>query len=401
MDVVRRQLAQPRAHVASHGRSPERQGDGELDRARGRAKRRRGERRAARRQPHHRRRTATARNALARDEADRALSDGHRRRADDPIRPPVGDLPSRRSRRLRTAIRVRDAGEPPVAPRRLQRHGRDHGVVRAARRAVPVREARAPAVVDALRRDGERERDLLRRQAVSRREGDGPPARARDGASVVRRRGDRARVGAPLAVGGVRRLLRCAVGSSGPRRLRLQGDTGFASRQGARRQRRTATSGDRHGADGLHGAPQREQLRQGRVRAVDAAPSARGQRVLSRRAELLPGASPRQRSSGRSLAQFFDQWLRRPGWAEPAVGWAYDAATGTVSLFALQEGQFGAFALSLPIDVTDAANARHHLVVDIPATPRATVPLPGHFPRRPASLDFDPDSTLLAHISRL
>ena len=76
-------------------------------------------------------------------------------------------------------------------------------------------------------------------------------------------------------------------------------------------------------------------------------------------------------------------------------------STGAVSVFALQEGRFGAYALSLPVDVTDVDNARHHLVVDIPAAPRATVPLPGHFAGRPASLDFDPDSTLLARISRL
>ena len=108
-----------------------------------------------------------------------------------------------------------------------------------------------------------------------------------------------------------------------------------------------------------------------------------------------------ERASGRSLTQFFDQWLRRPGWAEPMIGWAYDASTGTVSVFAMQEGRFGAYALPLTVDLTDADNAKHHLVVDIPAEPRATVPLPGRFPRRPASLDFDPDSTLLARISRL
>ena len=108
-----------------------------------------------------------------------------------------------------------------------------------------------------------------------------------------------------------------------------------------------------------------------------------------------------EQASGRSLTQFFDQWLRRPGWAEPAIGWAYDASAGTVSIFALQEGRFGAYALPLAVDLTDADNVKHHLVVDIPAKPRATVPLPGRFPRRPASLDFDPDSTLLARISRL
>ena len=108
-----------------------------------------------------------------------------------------------------------------------------------------------------------------------------------------------------------------------------------------------------------------------------------------------------ERSSGRSLAPFFDQWLRRPGWAEPAIGWAYDASAGTVSVFALQEGRFGAFALPVTVVVTDAENVAHRSVVNLPAVPRATVPLPGHFSRRPASISFDPDSTLLARITRL
>jgi len=108
-----------------------------------------------------------------------------------------------------------------------------------------------------------------------------------------------------------------------------------------------------------------------------------------------------ERSSGRSLAQFFDQWLRRPGYAEPSLGWAYDARSGTVSVFALQEGRFGAFALPLTVVVTEADDATRRSVVSIPARPRATVPLPGRFARRPKSIAFDPDSTLLAQISRL
>ena len=108
-----------------------------------------------------------------------------------------------------------------------------------------------------------------------------------------------------------------------------------------------------------------------------------------------------ERASGRSLVQFFDQWLRRPGYAEPSLGWAYDARSGTVSVLALQEGRFGAFALPLTVVVTGADDVTRRLVVDIPAEARATVPLPGRFPRRPASLSFDPDSTLLARITRL
>jgi aminopeptidase N len=108
-----------------------------------------------------------------------------------------------------------------------------------------------------------------------------------------------------------------------------------------------------------------------------------------------------ERASGRSLAQFFEQWLRRPGFAEPAIGWAYDATAGSVSLLVLQEGQFGTFAFPLTVVVTDAENVEHRVVVNIPAERRATLPLPGPFPRRPIALSFDPDSTLLARISRL
>ncbi|HKP14900.1 MAG TPA: M1 family metallopeptidase [Gemmatimonadaceae bacterium] len=108
-----------------------------------------------------------------------------------------------------------------------------------------------------------------------------------------------------------------------------------------------------------------------------------------------------ERSSGRSLVQFFDQWLRRPGYAQPSLGWAYDASKGTVTVLALQEGRFGAFALPLTVVVTGTDDVPRRLVVDIPAEPRATVPLPGRFARRPTSIAFDPDSMLLARISRL
>ena len=108
-----------------------------------------------------------------------------------------------------------------------------------------------------------------------------------------------------------------------------------------------------------------------------------------------------ERSSGRPLARFFDQWLRRPGFAEPTVGWAYDASSGSVSLLVLQDGRFGAYELSLPTIVTDAEGVVHRLVAHVPAEGRAIVPLAGHYSRRPASLVVDPDSTLLGRVTRL
>jgi aminopeptidase N len=108
-----------------------------------------------------------------------------------------------------------------------------------------------------------------------------------------------------------------------------------------------------------------------------------------------------EKSSKQSLAQFFDQWLRRPGVAEPAIGWAYDDSTKAVSLFVVQEGPRGAFELPLTVVVTGADNVEQRLVVSVPAEGRATVPLPGRFARKPKSLAFDPDSFLLARITRL
>lgn len=108
-----------------------------------------------------------------------------------------------------------------------------------------------------------------------------------------------------------------------------------------------------------------------------------------------------ERSSHVSLEQFFDQWLRRPGFATPAIGWAYDAGTGTVSVRVVQEGAHAAYQLSLPVTVIDAAGRSTQEMVIVPAEARATIPLPAHYSSRPRSMAFDPGELLLARITRL
>ena len=109
-----------------------------------------------------------------------------------------------------------------------------------------------------------------------------------------------------------------------------------------------------------------------------------------------------EQSSGRSLAQFFDQWLRRPGVAEPAIGWAFDPSTGSVSVFVQQDERSRPVrAFPSPSSSPTPRMWTHRLVVDVPADARATVPLAGHFDRKPKSVTFDPDSVLLARITRL
>jgi aminopeptidase N len=104
-----------------------------------------------------------------------------------------------------------------------------------------------------------------------------------------------------------------------------------------------------------------------------------------------------ERSSGQSLGQFFDQWLRRPGVAEPTIGWEYDAAAGTVSLQVTQDPA-RTYELPLTVEVTDAAGARRRVEVNVPAQPQATIALPAKFTARPSAVVFDPDGFLLARI---
>ena len=107
-----------------------------------------------------------------------------------------------------------------------------------------------------------------------------------------------------------------------------------------------------------------------------------------------------ERSSGRSLATFFDQWLRRPGVPELNVSWTHDAATGSVAVHVTQTGKFGAYGLSMPIAVTSAAGAVERIVVDLPAATDTVIVLPRKYPARPSAVVFDPDSRMLARISR-
>jgi aminopeptidase N len=108
-----------------------------------------------------------------------------------------------------------------------------------------------------------------------------------------------------------------------------------------------------------------------------------------------------ERSSGQSLRQYFDQWLTRPGVAEPAIGWAWDSSTGMVSLLVLQEKTSGAYELPLGVTVTEGDGVVRTVQVAIPAERRATLLLPGRFTQKPRSLAFDPDTLLLARIAKL
>lgn len=101
-------------------------------------------------------------------------------------------------------------------------------------------------------------------------------------------------------------------------------------------------------------------------------------------------------TSGRPLDWFFDQWLRRAGWAELRTSFAWDEATGRVTLHVEQGARFGAYQLTLPVDLVDAAGVTRRFRVPIEARASQAVMLPGTFSAAPAAVRCDPEHTLLA-----
>ena len=105
-----------------------------------------------------------------------------------------------------------------------------------------------------------------------------------------------------------------------------------------------------------------------------------------------------ERRAGTKLGWFFDQWLRRPGYASLTVDWRYDAAARSVSLEVRQGTRFAPYRLPLSVDVTDAAGAVHRVRVEIDAARSARVTLPLELAAPPRALVFDPAVELLAEI---
>jgi aminopeptidase N len=100
--------------------------------------------------------------------------------------------------------------------------------------------------------------------------------------------------------------------------------------------------------------------------------------------------------AGTTLRWFFDQWLRRPGFASLTTSWRYDAVSRRVSLDVEQGGRFAPYRFPLAIDVTDAAGAVHRVRVEIGAQRSARVTLPLELAAPPRALAFDPAIELLA-----
>jgi aminopeptidase N len=102
-----------------------------------------------------------------------------------------------------------------------------------------------------------------------------------------------------------------------------------------------------------------------------------------------------EQSSGKPLGWFFDQWLRKPGWAEVRTSWSYDAATKKVTVTAEQGTRFGAYRLPVLVEIT-AGTLTTRVPVVLEAKGTQSIVLPVTFPSAPTRIAFDPDQSLLA-----
>ena len=104
-----------------------------------------------------------------------------------------------------------------------------------------------------------------------------------------------------------------------------------------------------------------------------------------------------EKSSGQDLKWFFDQWLRRPGFAQVTTSWTYDQATQKVTVEIRQDDRFGFYRFPITVQVgVDPLATRQR--VDVPAQAVTRVELPGPVAQRPTVVVFDGDVRLLATI---
>ena len=104
-----------------------------------------------------------------------------------------------------------------------------------------------------------------------------------------------------------------------------------------------------------------------------------------------------ERSSGRDLDFFFDQWLRRPGYPELEITWSSDSTARTVGVTVVQGERFGPFQLNLRLALADTTGELRRVEIGIPAQDTTKVELPISAPV--TQVEVDPAVQLLARIS--
>jgi aminopeptidase N len=105
-----------------------------------------------------------------------------------------------------------------------------------------------------------------------------------------------------------------------------------------------------------------------------------------------------ERSSGTSLGWFFDQWLRRPGYAELTTSWRYDPSTHRVTLTVEQGARFAPYRIPLTVELRDASGRARRATVQVAAKQSQSIVLPWRVEGEPREVVVDPEGAVLGRI---
>ena len=103
-----------------------------------------------------------------------------------------------------------------------------------------------------------------------------------------------------------------------------------------------------------------------------------------------------EQAHGQPLGWFFDQWLRRPGYAEVSTSWRYDGSSRRVILEVRQGSRWPPYRFPLTVAVRDAQGTERRVTVEVGAEREQRITLPVALDRAPAEILIDPDVQLLA-----
>ena len=91
--------------------------------------------------------------------------------------------------------------------------------------------------------------------------------------------------------------------------------------------------------------------------------------------------------------------MHRPGVADLTVQWRWDPRRRGMELTVSQNPAFAPYQLSLTMDVTDARGRVHRARASVPPARVATLLVPLRIQGAPASVVFDPESSILGKIA--
>ncbi len=101
--------------------------------------------------------------------------------------------------------------------------------------------------------------------------------------------------------------------------------------------------------------------------------------------------------SGEQLGWFFDQWLRRPGFAELTIEWRHDRASRRLTLKVRQGGRFGSYRVPLDLDLVAPDGTARRVRVDIPASAESSIVVED-VAARPSRIVADPAVRVLGTV---